>query len=80
MILKGIPDDKRFDFWFLVSGAKKLMEDNPNYYDNILNSYPKDIDLQHYHQIELVGFHLYRILNEHFQRMNFSIAQIFLKR
>jgi hypothetical protein len=55
LILKGIPPDKRFDFWFLISGAKREMEDNPNYYDNLLNSYPKDIDLQHYHQIDLVG-------------------------
>jgi hypothetical protein len=61
LILKGIPEDKRFDFWLLISGAKREMEDNPNYYDNLLYSYPKDIDLQHYHQIELVGLDLYRI-------------------
>jgi hypothetical protein len=55
--LKGIPSEKRADFWMVISGARKEKQGNPGYYEFLKNDYPKDIDLPHYHQIDLVILH-----------------------
>jgi hypothetical protein len=55
LILKGVPNEYRCEFWMLCSGARREKQNNPGYYDFVKSEYPKDIDLPHYHQIELVS-------------------------
>lgn len=38
---KPLPDNLREEYWLLITGAKELKLNNPNYYDTILNKYPK---------------------------------------
>lgn len=51
LAVKGIPNHLRPQFWFLISGAKHEMSQNPGYYNFLLNNYPvplpfeKQIDL-----------------------------------
>ena len=51
LVVKGIPKEMRSQFWFLISGAKHEMEQNPLYYKFLLNKYP--VPLQSEKQIEL---------------------------
>ena len=37
-----LPDDLREEYWYIVSGAKKLKLENPNYYITILHEYPEN--------------------------------------
>ena len=37
-----LPDDLREDYWLLITGAKKLRLENPNYYSTLLYNYPKN--------------------------------------
>ncbi len=54
LIYKGcIPENLKGEFWFISSGAKKEMLEHPNYYNYLLKYYPKDIELQNEHQIEI---------------------------
>ena len=53
LIYNGIPESKHGDFWFVVSGAKKEMNEHPGYYDFLLNNYPKEISLLSEKQINL---------------------------
>jgi hypothetical protein len=39
----------------VVSGARREKLNNPGYYEFLKSDYPKDIDLPHYHQIDLVN-------------------------
>ena len=56
LILKGVPNEKRGKFWFVASGGKKEMIENPGYYEFLVNHYPKDIELPNEHQIEIVKY------------------------
>lgn len=53
LIYNGIPESKHGEFWFVVSGAKKEMNEHPGYYDYLLNNYPKEISLLSEKQINL---------------------------
>ena len=54
LIYKGcIPENLKGEFWFISSGAKKEMLEHPNYYNYLLKYYPKDIELENEHQIEI---------------------------
>ena len=54
LIYKGcIPENLKGEFWFISSGAKKEMLEHPNYYNYLLKYYPKEIELQNEHQIEI---------------------------
>ena len=37
-----LPDNLREEFWLLVTGAKQLKLNNPNYYNTLLNKYPEN--------------------------------------
>ena len=37
-----LPDNLREEYWLLVTGAKELKLNNPNYYNIILNKYPEN--------------------------------------
>ena len=36
-----LPDDLREEYWYIITGAKKLKLENPTYYDTILHHYPE---------------------------------------
>ena len=40
LLLSNFPPKLRRDLWLIASGAKKEMQDFPNYYNDILNNYP----------------------------------------
>ncbi len=47
--MKTEPERKyRKKIWMIASGAKKEMNEHPNYYSNILNNYPKEMINIHY--------------------------------
>ena len=35
-----LPDELREEYWILITGAKKLKLENPEYYKTLLNNYP----------------------------------------
>jgi hypothetical protein len=37
-----LPDDLREEYWYIITGAKKLKLENPTYYDTILHHYPEN--------------------------------------
>ena len=37
-----LPDDLREEYWYIITGAKKLKLENPSYYDTILHHYPEN--------------------------------------
>ena len=37
-----LPDELREEYWLLITGAKLLKEQNPNYYNILLNKYPSN--------------------------------------
>ena len=37
---KPLPDNLREKYWLLITGAKELKINNPNYYNTLLNNYP----------------------------------------
>ncbi len=41
LLLSYLPNEKRSDFWFIASGAKREMLNNPKYYSSILKNFPK---------------------------------------
>ena len=41
LLLSHLPHEKRRDFWFIASGAKREMLNNPGYYFSILKNFPK---------------------------------------
>jgi hypothetical protein len=41
--------------WFITSGAKREMYNNPGYYEFLINDYPTDFDLYSYYEIEKVN-------------------------
>ena len=40
LLLSHLPSKNRKDFWFIASGAKREMLNNPGYYNSILNNFP----------------------------------------
>ena len=40
LLLSHLPGKNRKDFWFISSGAKREMLNNPGYYNSILNNFP----------------------------------------
>lgn len=51
---KPLPDKLREEYWLLVTGAKELKLNNPNYYNTILNKYPENpISIRNENQILL---------------------------
>ena len=40
LLLNNFPPEHRRNLWLIASGAKKEMQDFPNYYNDILNNYP----------------------------------------
>jgi len=54
LILKNcIPKEYIGELWFISSGAKKEMLNNPGYYDYLNNNYPSNYFLPSLHQIDL---------------------------
>ena len=41
LLLSHLPHEKRRDFWFIASGAKREMLNNPGYYSSIIKNFPK---------------------------------------
>ena len=41
LLYSQLPNENRKDFWFISSGAKREMLNNPGYYNSILNNFPK---------------------------------------
>ena len=41
LLLTHLPSKNRPDFWFIASGAKRAMLNNPGYYASILNNFPE---------------------------------------
>lgn len=54
LLIKGVPESKRVEMWFISSGAKLEMSNNPGYYDYLIKDYPNDVELPSYRQIDLV--------------------------
>jgi hypothetical protein len=54
LIIKGVPKEKRSELWLISSGAKRELRNNPNYYKNLIENYPCDIELPTDKQIDLV--------------------------
>lgn len=54
LLLKGLPESDRAALWFVASGAKLEMNNNPNYYSFLINNYPIEAELPSYRQIDLV--------------------------
>jgi hypothetical protein len=49
-----LPDHLREEYWLLVTGAKELKLNNPNYYNTILNKFPENpISVRNENQIML---------------------------
>ena len=40
LLISKLPTEKRRDFWFIASGAKREMLNNPGYYSSILKNFP----------------------------------------
>ena len=40
LLLSILPKEKRSDFWFIASGAKREMLNNPGYYSSIIKNFP----------------------------------------
>ena len=49
----SIPEENRKDIWFILSGAKRELTNNPNYYFNLVNNFPDYIPQTMENQIEL---------------------------
>ena len=40
LLISKLPTEKRRDFWFIASGAKREMLNNPGYYSSIIKNFP----------------------------------------
>ena len=40
LLISKLPTEKRRDFWFILSGAKREMLNNPGYYSSIIKNFP----------------------------------------
>ena len=40
LLISKLPTEKRKDFWFIASGAKREMLNNPGYYSSIIKNFP----------------------------------------
>ena len=48
-----LPDKYKPDLWLIASGAKRQMQNNPNYYSNLVHNFPSFIPCPAVKQIEL---------------------------
>ncbi len=53
LLTKPFPSQHRKNYWLIASGAKEDIKNNPNYYNNILNNFPKEIPDLYENQINL---------------------------
>ena len=53
LLTKPFPSEHRKNYWLIATGAKEDIKNNPNYYNNILNNFPKEIPDLYENQINL---------------------------
>ena len=53
LLLSHLPSKKRKDFWFIASGAKREMLNNPGYYSSILKNFPNGTQTPSEHILKL---------------------------
>ena len=60
LLYNPMPENYRHNYWVIISGAKRSMDNNKNYYKNLLSSIPKNFVYE-----ESINLDLHRTFPEH---------------
>ena len=84
LLLSHLPSKKRKEFWFIASGAKREMLNNPGYYSSILKNFPNGTQSPSEHTLKLDVHRTFTYLdffkNEENQKKLTRILTAFVRR